>query len=92
MDTEGIINPNLPYTSMASPKTNHLRKYLNQLEEYWFRGPQRRFARDAGISETTFSRILRGVTNPRYADICRIVALLEEKLGQKIDPRDVYEP
>lgn len=74
------------------PKTNHVRDYLARLPEYWFRGPQARFARDAGLTESTFSRILRGVSNPRYADICKIVALLEKKLGTKIDPRDVYEP
>ena len=77
---------------MKPPKTNRLSHYLAQLEEYWFRGPQRRFARDAGISEATFSRILRGATNPRYEDICRIVALLERKLGRRIDPREIYEP
>ena len=75
-----------------SPKVNRLPHYLAQLEDYWFHGPQRRFAKDAGISEATLSRILRGATNPRYCDICRIVALLEKKLGKKIDPRDIYEP
>jgi transcriptional regulator with XRE-family HTH domain len=77
---------------MSSPKTNRLPHYLSQIEDFWFRGPQRKFAKEAGVSETTLSRILRGVTNPRYEDICRIVAVLEKKLGQKIDPRDVYEP
>lgn len=74
------------------PKSNRLPQYLAEIQEYWFHGPQRRFARDAGVSEATLSRILRGATNPRYEDICRIVALLEKKLGRRIDPRDVYEP
>ena len=77
---------------MSRPKVNRLPQYLSQLEEYWFHGPQRRFARDAGVSEATLSRILRGTTNPRYEDICRIVRLLEEKLGRPIDPREIYEP
>jgi transcriptional regulator with XRE-family HTH domain len=76
----------------ASPKSNRLADYLAQIQEYWFHGPQRKFARDAGVSESTLSRILRGTTNPRYADICKIVSLLEKKLGQRIDPRDIYEP
>lgn len=76
----------------ASPKTNRLPVFLAQIQDYWFHGPQRKFARDAGISESTLSRIVRGVTNPRYGDICKIVALLEKKLGRKIDPREVYEP
>lgn len=79
-------------TEPRQPKTNRLPAYLGQLQDYWFHGPQRRFARDAGVSESTLSRLLRGETNPRYADICKIVALLEQKLGRRIDPRDVYEP
>ena len=78
--------------SPKPPKTNRLPDLLAEIEEYWFHGPQRRFARDAGVSEVTFSRILRGATNPRYADICRIVRLLEAKLGRKVDPREVWEP
>ena len=62
---------------LPPPRTNRLPAYLGQLQEYWFHGPQRRFARDAGVSESTLSRLLRGETNPRYADVCKIVALLE---------------
>jgi transcriptional regulator with XRE-family HTH domain len=75
-----------------SPKTNRLADHLAQLQDYWFHGPQRRFAQDAGVSESTLSRILRNATTPRYGDICRITALLEQKLGRRIDPRDIYEP
>jgi hypothetical protein len=75
----------------ALPKVNRIPEYLAQIEEYWFRGPKRRFAKDAGVSEATFSRIFHGVTNPRYRDVCKIVALLEKKLGRKIDPRDIYD-
>ena len=74
------------------PKVNLLPVYLAQIQDYWFHGPQRKFARDAVIFESTISRILRGATNPRYEDICKIVALLEKKLKRKIDPREVYEP
>jgi predicted transcriptional regulator len=74
------------------PKVNHLPHLLEEIPDYWFHGPQRKFAQDAGVTESTLSRILRGDTNPRYVDICRIVALLEKKLGRRIDPRDVYEP
>ncbi len=74
------------------PRTNRLSVYLAQIQDYWFHGPPRKFARDAGISESTLSRILHGATSPRYADICKIVALLEKKLKRKIDPREVYEP
>lgn len=74
------------------PKVNRLPEYFSRLEEYWFHGPQRRFARDAGITESTFSRVLRGATTPSYRAICQITALIEEKLGEKIDPRDIFEP
>lgn len=81
-----------PAPDPRPPKVNRLAHYLAELDEYWFRGPQRRFAKDAGVSEATLSRILRGVANPRYRDVCKIVALLEQKLGKRIDPRDIYEP
>lgn len=74
------------------PKVNRLKDTLAEIPEYWFHGPQRAFARDAGVTESTLSRILRGETNPRYEDICRIVDLLEKKLKRKIDPRDVFRP
>ena len=94
-DTDGEPVPSggapVPTDRPLSPKVNRLPDYLAQIEEYWFHGPKRRFARDAGVSEATFSRIFHGLTNPRYRDVCRIVALLEKKLGKKIDPRDVYE-
>lgn len=82
----------MPRTPVPPPKVNQLPMYLAQIQDYWFRGPQHKFARDAGISETTLSRILRGTTKPRYIDILKIVALLEKKLRRKIDPRDVYQP
>jgi len=82
----------LPRKIVPSPKLNRLPVYLAQIQDYWFHGPQKKFARDAGISESTLSRILRGATNPRYEDILKIVALLERKLKRKIDPRDVYQP
>lgn len=71
---------------------NRLREYLEQVQEYWFHGPQRRFARDAGIAESTLSRILRQESQPSYGHICRIIAVLERKLGRKIDPRDIFQP
>ncbi len=77
---------------VPKPKKNNLPVYLAQIQDYWFNGPQRKFAEDAGVSESTLSRLVRGTTNPRYSDICKIVALLEQKLKRKIDPRDVYEP
>lgn len=82
----------MPKPPRKRPKVNRIREYLDQIPAYWFHGPQARFSRDAGVTESTFSRILRGETNPRYQDICRIVALLEKKLKRKIDPRDIYEP
>ena len=73
-------------------KRNHLRTFLEQVPEYWFHGPQRRLARDAGVPETTLSRIIREGCTPSYPHICRIISVLEEKLGKRIDPREVFEP
>ncbi len=74
------------------PKTNRLALHIAQIQEYWFHGPYARFAKDAGVSASTLSRIIHGKTRPRYEDLCKITALLEEKLKRKIDPRDIYEP
>ena len=76
------------------PPLLRLGLFLGQIQDYWFHSPQKRFARDAGVSESTLSRILHGKTRPRYADVCKIVAVLEQKLKlkRKIDPREVYEP
>jgi transcriptional regulator with XRE-family HTH domain len=82
----------MPRAPAPPPQINRLALYIAQIQDYWFRGPYTRFAQDAGISPSTLSRILHGKTRPRYEDICKIVALLEKKLGRKIDPRDIYEP
>jgi transcriptional regulator with XRE-family HTH domain len=74
------------------PKANRLRQFLLQVEEYWFRGPQRKFARDVGVSESTVSRVIRGESRPSYPLVCRMAKVLEQKLGRKIDPREIYEP
>src|SRR5436189_208394 len=72
-----------------STHRNTLHKYLEEIQEYWFHGPQRKFARDAGIAESTLSRILRQECTPSYHHVCRIIAALEKKLGRKIFPRAV---
>lgn len=82
----------MAYQPGQPPKTNRLPIYLAQVQDYWFHGPQQKLARDAGVTPSTVSRILRGATNPRYEDICKIVAVLEQKLNRRIDPREVYEP
>lgn len=72
------------------PKINRLPYYLLQIEEYWFHGPQRKLAQEAGVTETTLGRILHGKINPRYCDVCKIVTVLEKKLGVKLDPREIF--
>jgi transcriptional regulator with XRE-family HTH domain len=77
---------------VPSPKVNQLPVLLAQIQDYWFHGPQKKLAKDAGVNEATLSRIMRGTTNPRYIDICKITAALEKKLRRKIDPREIYQP
>ena len=78
-------------TPLPPPKVNRLDLYISQIQDYWFRGPYTRFARDAGISPSTLSRLIHNRTRPHYDDVCKIAALLERKLGRKIDPRDILE-
>jgi transcriptional regulator with XRE-family HTH domain len=77
--------------SHRRPKVNHLPRLLRQVQDYWFGGAQKLLARDAGLSRSTVSRIMRGETRPYYDEICKIVTVLEAKLGQKFDPRDLYD-
>jgi transcriptional regulator with XRE-family HTH domain len=71
---------------------NKIPHYFFQLEKYWFHGPQRRFARDAGVSASTLSRVLHGrVKRPHYVSICRIITHLEKELGYHLDPRDIFQ-
>lgn len=70
---------------------NRIPDYYLQIEDYWFRAPQRRFAADAGVSESSFSRLLRGQAVSDYRIICKIVAHIEHKLQTKLDLRDVYQ-
>ena len=76
----------------ARPKVNRLRCFLGQVRDYWFHGPQKKFAEDVGISESQLSRIIRGEACPSYPLVCRMARVLEQKLGRKIDPRDIFEP
>jgi transcriptional regulator with XRE-family HTH domain len=70
---------------------NRVPELFAQVEEYWFHGPQTKLARDAGVSKSQISRILHSQPNPSYYCICRIVTVLEQKLGVKLDPREVYQ-
>jgi len=70
---------------------NRLREHFERCPHYWFNGPQRRLAREAGVSEKAVSCLLRGKTgNPTWRTVRRVTAAPERRLGVRLDPRDVF--
>ena len=50
---------------------------------------QARLAREAGVSPSAISRLVRGETNPSFAHVLAILRVFEKHLGKRIDPRDI---
>lgn len=55
---------------------------------YCFRGDSR-LAKDAGLSKSTISQLNRGLKNPLYITVSKIVKCLEVQLGRLLDFDDV---
>ena len=70
---------------------NKIPDYYLQIEDYWFHGPQQRFADDAGVSRTSFGRLLHGGAVADYRIVCKVVSHLERKLQLRLDLREVYQ-
>ena len=50
---------------------------------------QARLAREAGVSPSAISRLIRGESNPSFANVLAIHRVFEKHLGKRIDPRDI---
>lgn len=61
---------------------------MEHIQDYYIEGASR-FAKDAGISRSALSRLMRGESSPSYALVCALTKALERKLGCRIDPRDL---
>lgn len=50
---------------------------------------QARLAREAGVSQSALSRLIRGESSPSFAYVLAILRVFEKHLGKRIDPRDL---
>ncbi len=68
--------------------TNRLAAVMEHIQDYYIEGASH-FAKDAGISRSALSRLMRGESSPSYALVCALTKALEQKLGHRIDPREL---
>jgi transcriptional regulator with XRE-family HTH domain len=61
---------------------------MEHIQDYYIEGASH-FAKDAGISRSALSRLMRGESSPSYALVCALTKALEQKLGHRIDPREL---
>lgn len=61
---------------------------MEHVPRYSFMGATR-LARDAGVSKSAVSRLMRGETSPSFAIVARIASALERSTGFAIDPREI---
>lgn len=61
---------------------------MEHIPRYSFMGATR-LARDAGVSKSAVSRLMRGETSPSFAIVARLASALERASGIAIDPREI---
>ena len=90
------MNPTPPQNSSAelpsatpTVQRNRLLGVLQHIPYYTFRGTSR-LAKDAKISSSSLSRVLRGETQPTLGVALSITAALEKRLNVRIDPRELF--
>ncbi len=80
----------VPFTRKVSQQEihNRIKAILEHIQDYYFQGASH-LARDAGISRSALSRLMSGRSSPSYALVCTLTSVLENKLGRRVDPRDI---
>ena len=79
---------NNPPTQALGPAINRIADVMAHTPFYQFKGTGR-IAADARLDTSTVSRLVHGKINPSFILVARITAALEQRLGFKIDPRDL---
>jgi transcriptional regulator with XRE-family HTH domain len=79
---------NKPPTQPLGPAINRIADVMAHTPFYQFKGTGR-IAADARLDSSTVSRLIHGKINPSFILVARITAALEQRLGFKIDPRDL---
>lgn len=77
-----------PPPQAYGPAVNRVADVMAHLDRYAFKGVGR-LAKDAGVSASAVSRLINGKINPSFLMVARITAAIEERLGRRIDPRDL---
>lgn len=67
---------------------NRIRAVMAHTTRYAFKS-EARLAHDAGVSKSALNRLIHGLTSPSYTIICALTEALEQRLGRRIDPRDL---
>ena len=67
---------------------NRIRAVMTHINYLSFEG-QARLAKEAGISPSAVSRLVRGESNPSFAHVLSLLKVFEKHLGKRIDPRDL---
>ena len=76
----------------SRPRTyNRIHTLMVHAPRYSFQG-QARLAKDAGVSRSTISRLLRGHINPSFRLAQAVTAALEKHLKRPLDPRELLSP
>lgn len=78
------IPPNQAY----GPTINRIADVMEHINRYAFHGVKN-LALDARVSRSTVSRLISNKLNPSFALVARITGAIEQKLGYRIDPRDL---
>lgn len=67
---------------------NRIRAVMAHTTRYAFKA-EARLAHDAKVSKSALNRLINGLTSPSYFVVVAITRALEERLGRRIDPRDL---
>ena len=81
------MNKNQPQQALG-PAINRLGDVMAHTKRYAFKGV-RRLAKDARVSASSVSRLIRGKMNPSFAMVARLAGPLEREFGFAIDPRNL---
>ena len=71
-----------------APIHNRIAAILTHIPWYAFEG-QARLARDVGVSRSTISRLLAGLSSPSFVLVWAITKAIERRLGKPLDPREL---
>jgi len=55
---------------------------------YAFKG-ESRLAADSGVSKSAVCRLINGQSSPSFALVCALTKALEQRLGKRLDPREL---